>query len=191
MKIEVLHPSRLDETRRVVAELFPWEDEHQVAVTAALSPERHAAFLAEKNLERARFWTAIFDGSVVGIAALYDYRSMPTETWLSWFGLLPVMRGHGNGARFLDAIIQVARSENRGVLRLWTTDEEEYRTAFRMYEKRGFVAEDCPALPNEDWRTVVMSLGLNGATPIPWFSVTDRPVLCGRVAPTAAAAMVA
>ena len=36
MKIEALQPARLDETRRVVAELFPWEDEHQMAVSAAL-----------------------------------------------------------------------------------------------------------------------------------------------------------
>jgi GNAT superfamily N-acetyltransferase len=186
MKIEALQPARLDETRRVVAELFPWEDEHQMAVSAALTPERHGAFLVARGLEQTRFWTAIFDGSVVGVAALYDYRGMPTETWLSWFGLLPVMRGHGGGGRFLDAIIQVARSEGRGVLRLWTTDEDEYRTAFRLYQKRGFLAEDCPALPNENWRTLVMSLGLNGATPIPWFSVADRPALCGRVAPSAA-----
>jgi hypothetical protein len=33
----------------------------------------------------------------------------------------------------------------------------------------------------------VMSLGLNGVTPIPWFSVADRPALCGRVTPSAAA----
>jgi hypothetical protein len=33
----------------------------------------------------------------------------------------------------------------------------------------------------------VMSLGLTGATPIPWLSIADRPELCGRLAPPAVA----
>lgn len=190
MKIEPLGAGGLDDARRVIAELFPWEDEHQTALAAALDPDTHAAFLCERRLAQVRFWTAIFDGRVVGIAGLYDYRDMPTETWLSWFGLLPVMRGHGNGARFLDWIIAAVREEGRAVLRLWTTDEDEYRTAAQLYERRGFRVEEYPMEPEETWRTWVMSLGLNGTTPIPWLSLSDRPDLCGRMKP-AAAAMVA
>lgn len=187
MKIEELTPARLDETRRVIAELFPWEDEHQTALAAALDRGAHTAFLSARRLQRVRFWTAIFDSKVVGVAGLYDYRDMPAETWLSWFGLLPVMRGHGYGARLLDWIIAAVRQEHRAVLRLWTTDEEEYGAATRLYEKRGFTTELYPMLPGEEWRTLVMSLGLNGATPIPWLSLPDRPELCGRMVPVAAA----
>ena len=187
MKIEELTPARLEETRRVIAELFPWEDEHQTALAAALDPDAHGAFLVDRRLDRIRFWIAVFDGRVVGVAGLYDYRGMPAETWLSWFGLLPVMRGHGNGARFLDWIINAGRQEGRAVLRLWTTDEEEYHAATRLYEKRGFTTEDYPMLAGEEWRTLVMSLGLNGATPIPWLSLPDRPELGGRVVPLASA----
>jgi len=186
MKIEELRLAELDETRRVIAELFPWEDEHQTALATSLEPEAHGAFLVERRLERIRFWIARFDNRVVGVAGLYDYRGMPSETWLSWFGLLPVMRGHGQGARLLDWIIQLVRQEGRAVLRLWTTDEEEYAAATRLYLKRGFAVEEYPVLPGEDWRTLVMSLGLNGTTPIPWLSIRDRPELCGRMIPVAA-----
>ena len=65
--------------------------------------------------------------------------------------------------------------------------EAEYRLAIHLYEKRGFTAEEFPPLPGETWRTIVMSRGLTGATTIPWLSMADRPDLCGRVAPLAAA----
>jgi hypothetical protein len=65
--------------------------------------------------------------------------------------------------------------------------EDEYRLAIQLYEKRGFAAEEYPPLPGESWRTIVMSLGLTGATPIPWQSIADRPALGGRVAPVAEA----
>jgi GNAT superfamily N-acetyltransferase len=187
MKIEQLQPTALDEACRVAAELFPWETDHQTALAATLAPEMHSGFMNERHLERVRFWTANFNGHVVGIAGLYDYRNMPTETWLSWYGLLPVVRGQGHGGRLLDSVIGAVRNEGRAVLRLWTTIEDEYSTAIRLYEKRGFIAEECPALPGEDWRTIVMSLGLTGTTPIPWLSIADRPELGGRVIPLATA----
>jgi len=187
MKIEPLQPAVLEETRRVAAELFPWESEHHTALEAALFPEAHAEFLSSRRLECARFWTASLAGRVVGMAGLYDYRGMSSETWLSWYGLLPVARGHGYGTRLLDAIIKTTREEGRAVLRLWTTDEDEYLAATRLYEKRGFTAEEYPALPGETWRTLVMSLGLDGAAPIPWLSLANRPELGGRVVPLAAA----
>jgi GNAT superfamily N-acetyltransferase len=186
MKIEPLHSALLAETASVASELFPWETEHQIALQAALDPQAHAEFLASRRLAAARFWAARFNGRVVGLAGLYDYRGMPSETWLSWYGLVPAVRGHGFGSRLLDGIIASVRKEGRSVLRLWTTVEDEYRTAIRLYEKRGFTAEDYPPLPGEFWRTLVLSLGLNGTTPIPWLSIGDRPALCGRVAPPAA-----
>ena len=187
MKIEPLQPALLEETRRVAAELFPWENEHHTALAAALFPEAHAGFLSARRLECARFWTGRFNGRVTGVAGLYDYRGMPSETWLSWYGLLPVARGHGHGARLLDTIIKITREEGRAVLRLWTTIEDEYVAAIKLYEKRGFTAEEYPALPGETWLTLVMSLGLNGTTPIPWLTLDNRPELGGRMVPPAAA----
>jgi GNAT superfamily N-acetyltransferase len=187
MKIEPLQPSALDDARKVAAELFPWETDHHTALGAALFPEAHSEFMSPRRLAAARFWTARVDGRVAGLAGLYDYTGMPTETWLSWFGLLPVARGRGHGGKLLDWIIHTVHEDGRSVLRLWTTVEDEYRTAIRLYQQRGFIAEEYPALPGESWRTIVMSLGLNGTTPIPWLSISDRPELGGRIIPAAAA----
>jgi GNAT superfamily N-acetyltransferase len=187
MRIEQLKPAVLEETQHVASELFPWEHEHGAALLAALFPEAHAGFLAERRLNGARFWTAQLEDRVVGLAGLHDYRGMPSDVWLSWYGLLPDARGRGHGGRLLDWVIRTARAEGRTVLRLWTTIEDEYERAIQLYEKRGFLAEDYPPLPGETWRTVVMSLGLTGATPIPWQSIADRPELFGRVAPMVAA----
>jgi GNAT superfamily N-acetyltransferase len=187
MRIEQLAPAVLEETQQVASELFPWEDEHHTALSAALFPEAHAGFLDSRRLNSARFWIARFEGRVAGLAGLYDYRGMPSDVWLSWYGLLPFARGRGHGGRLLDWVIRSARDEGRTVFRLWTTVEDEYRLAIQLYEKRGFTAEEYPPLPGETWRTIVMSLGLTGATPIPWLSMADRPGLCGRVAPMAAA----
>jgi len=187
MRIEQLEPAVLEETQRVASELFPWEHEHHTALRSALFPEAHEGFLEARRLNAARFWIARFEGRVAGLAGLYDYRGMQSDVWLSWYGLLPVARGRGHGGRLLDWVIRTARDEGRSVLRLWTTVEDEYRLAIHLYEKRGFTAEEYPSLPGETWRTIVMSRGLTGATPIPWLSIADRPGLCGRVAPLAAA----
>lgn len=187
MRIEQLEPGALEEAQNVAAELFPWEHEHHTALRAALFPDAHSDFLRARRLNAARFWIARYEGRVAGLAGLYDYHEMPSDVWLSWYGLLPAARGRGHGGRLLDWVIRTARAEGRTVLRLWTTVEDEYSFAIQLYQKRGFTAEDYPPLPGETWRTIVMSLGLTGATPIPWLSMVDRPELCGRVAPPLAA----
>jgi len=183
MRIEQLEPAVLEETQHVASELFPWEHEHHTALRAALFPEAHAGFLRARRLNAARFWIARYEGRVAGLAGLYDYHEIPSDVWLAWYGLLPFARGRGHGSRLLDWVIRTACAEGRTVLRLWTTVEDEYRLAIRLYQDRGFTAEEYPPLPGETWRTIVMSLGLTGATPIPWLSMVDRPELCGRVAP--------
>ncbi|PTX91027.1 GNAT family N-acetyltransferase [Opitutus sp. ER46] len=189
MNFQPLDAERLRTTQQVAAELFPWEREHQVALAAALSPTEHAGFFGSHRLASVRCWTAhIGHGPVCGLATLYGYQAQPDELWLAWFGLLPDSRGFGRGAKMLDWIISTMRAEGRHTLRLWTTDEQEYAKATQLYLRRGFTPEEYPAHPDEDWKTLVFSLGLDGHSPIPWSAVLDRGELCGRELPTAAAA---
>jgi GNAT superfamily N-acetyltransferase len=189
MNFQPLDSEHLAATQRIAAELFPWEREHEVALAAAVNPKEHASFLATHRLASVRCWRVhLGSGPVCGLATLYGYRAQPDELWLAWFGLLPAARGLGGGAKLLDWLIHSARAEGRRTLRLWTTDESEYARATQLYLRRGFVAEDYPTLPGEDWRTIVFSLGLDGHTPIPWSAVLERGELCGREMPVAAAA---
>jgi GNAT superfamily N-acetyltransferase len=188
MNFQPLDGEHLAATQQVAAELFPWEREHQAALHAAVDPARHRSFFAAHRLESVRCWSVHLEhGPVCGLATLYGYAAQPHELWLAWFGLLPTARGHGGGGQLLDWLIGSARAEGRRTLRLWTTDEAEYERATQLYLHRGFVAEEHPALPGEDWRTLVFSLGLNGQPAIPWSAVLDRGELCGREQPQVAA----
>lgn len=184
MHFQPLRSEDLFAVQRIAAELFPWEDEHQLALPAAVDPVRHAAFYLERRLASVRCWTGHNDrAEVCGLATLYGYQAQPDEVWLAWFGLVSEARGLGAGRELLDFLVRAMQSEGRRTLRLWTTDEPEYAAATGIYQKRGFVVEDYPALPGEDWRTLVFSLGLDGRLPVPWSAVLDRGELCGRQAP--------
>jgi GNAT superfamily N-acetyltransferase len=189
MNFQPLDGRRLAATQQVAATLFPWEREHHTALAATVSPEDHSLFFTAHRLQSVRCWTAhIGNGPVCGLATLYGYRAQPDELWLAWFGLLPDARGFGGGAKFLDWLIAGVRADGRQTLRLWTTDEPEYERAIQLYERRGFVREEQPAVPGEAWRTFVYSLRVNGGLAQPWSAVLDRGELCGRELPVAAAA---
>jgi N-acetylglutamate synthase-like GNAT family acetyltransferase len=183
MNLVPLMPDTLVETQRLAAELFPWERDHQAALLAAVAPATHAAFLRDRGLSTVRFWTSIRAGQVVGLAGLYNYAAQPEETWLAWYGLHATARGQGKGAELLDWIIAEARFEQKRVLRLWTTDEDEYAKAIALYRARGFRSEPWAALPGETWRTIVLSLSLDGHEPMSWAQRAPRCELCGREAP--------
>jgi GNAT superfamily N-acetyltransferase len=184
MKFLPLQAETLAATQQVAVELFPWEHEHQLALPAALDPVAHAGYYSDRGLESVRCWTAqLMGGPVSGMAMLWGYRAHPDEVWLAWFGLLPAVRGHGAGTKMLDWLIALSRAEGRRTLRLWTTNEAEYRTAMGLYTRRGFTAEQHPPLPGEDWSTLVFSLGLDGHVPTPWSEMSNRSELCGRESP--------
>jgi GNAT superfamily N-acetyltransferase len=188
MNLVPLMPDTLVETQQLAAELFPWEHEHQIALNAAVAPGSHTAFLRDRGLASVRFWTSIQSGQVAGLAGLYNYVAQPEETWLAWYGLQPEARGRGRGAELLDWVIAEAHAEQKRVLRLWTTNEDEYAKAITLYRARGFRSEEWPALPGETWQTLVLSLGLDGQEPTSWAQRSPHGELCGREAPQLVAA---
>jgi N-acetylglutamate synthase-like GNAT family acetyltransferase len=188
MNLVPLMPDTLVEAQRLAAELFPWEHEHQTALVSAVAPASHPAFFRDRGLASVRFWTSIQAGQVAGLAGLYNYAAEPEETWLAWYGLQVGARGRGKGAELLDCVIAEARTEQKRVLRLWTTDEEEYAKALTLYRARGFRSESWSALPGETWQTLVLSLGLDGREPSTWAQRSLHGELCGREAPQLVAA---
>ena len=188
MNFQPLDAPRLAAAQQVARELFPWETEHEAALSAAVHPASSTAFLDSRQLASVRCWTVqTATLPVAGLATLYGYRAQPDEQWLAWFGLLPEARGCGAGGELLDWLIASVRAEKRRTLRLWTTKEAEYARAIALYLRRGFTVETEPALPGEDWETLVFSLGLDGHPAIPWSSVMNRGELCGREIPALAA----
>jgi GNAT superfamily N-acetyltransferase len=180
MNLQPLEPQQLLPVQRMAAVLFPWESEHQQALAAVVYPNTREAFLRSHALADVRCWTSHAGSEVAGFATLYQYAAQPDEMWLAWFGFREEFRGRGAGAQLLDEVIAIAKREKHHTLRLWTTDEEEYAAAIRLYLRRGFVSENCSALPGETWRTHVFSLGLSHEGARPWASLPNQPMLCGR-----------
>jgi GNAT superfamily N-acetyltransferase len=179
--IRPLTKDSLLEAQALAVRLFPWEDEHQAALAAATDTSS-TAFLISRGLKRVRVWCVIDERDrMVGLVSLYEYDNEPDEAWLAWFGLSPEVRGCGLGGELLDGVIALARRESKTVLRLWTTIEEEYARALRLYARRGFRPEIQPALAGEDWLTVVFSLALDGAVAPPWRGTQCGWHLCGRM----------
>ncbi|PTY02144.1 hypothetical protein DB347_24800 [Opitutaceae bacterium EW11] len=187
MDIHALTKEELPEAQALAASLFPWEDEHQDALVAAVSHGQSGGFLAARGLSEVRAWAAKEEERVIGLLSLYDYGQTPDETWLAWYGVSTEVRGRGLGCQLLDWVIATAKRERKAVLRLWTTVEEEYAVALRLYAQRGFRPELQPALPGEDWETVVLSLGLDGKVPTSWSARSKGIPLCGRIVPAVAA----
>lgn len=188
MKIEALQAESLSAAQKVAAELFPWEEEHQQALPASVFPGEHASFYRDRGLDEVRCRVLWLDDHVAGLAALYSYERHRDDLWLAWYGLRPMARGLGLGSRLLDVVIDEARREGRSAVRLWTTDEEEYAHAVRLYQRRGFSCEEAPSLPGETWKTLVFTLGLRGNAVRPWASLQERGELCGRELPSLAIA---
>lgn len=185
MNVHALTPLELAQACGLASRLFPWEVEHQTALAAALAPAEHTSFLAERELRRVRAWAEGDGTRVDGLVTFYEYWEPGDELWLAWFGLAPGARGKGQGAALLDWAIGVARSEGRTALRLWTTIEEEYAPALKLYASRGFFPELLPPAEGEAWQTVVLSLPL-GKSCDPWAVRYAGRDLCGRMVPVAA-----
>lgn len=181
LQLSPLTNGELAGAKALASRLFPWESEHQDALAAVADPSLHHGFVSARGLTRVRAVCLCGTGRVVGLASVYEYRAQPDEAWLAWFGLAPEVRGQGWGSKMLDWVIRQAREENKTVLRLWTTIEDEYATALQLYARRGFRPELQPTLPGENWQTVVLSLSLTGGTPPPWRSQANGTPLCGRV----------
>lgn len=188
MHLVPLMPDTLVETQQLAAELFPWEHEHQTALSAAIAPASHHAFFAQRQLAAVEFWTPLQSNRVTGLAGLYHYAAQPHEAWLAWYGLHASARGQGQGTKLLNWIIAHAIAQKKHTLRLWTTDEAEYARALDLYQARGFRTETWPALPGETWHTLVLTLSLDGHEPLPWAQCQPHGELCGRETPHLVAA---
>jgi len=85
--------------------------------------------------EHDRGWIATLDGRRAG-CVLYVHETDKTAK-LRTLLVEPAARGHGLGARLVDAVIEHARKQGHERLTLWTNDI--LGAARRIYERAGFV----------------------------------------------------
>jgi DNA-binding MarR family transcriptional regulator len=100
----------------------------------ALVAEIVAGFVQHRRPLRERCWVADLDGEIVGSVFLVE--ASKTVAKLRLLYVEPSARGHGIGARLIDACVRFARRAGYRTITLWT--QSELDAARRLYAKAGF-----------------------------------------------------
>ena len=118
--------------------IFPRED-GTINILVALDTE---LFIKTTGIlydnDNARYYIGYEENKQIGITGIYHYKT--DEAWLAWVGILPKYRRLGYGKRLLEKTIELARSQNYKIMRLYT-DKIDNASAIVLYEKLGFIGE--------------------------------------------------
>lgn len=137
-------------------------DEH-LADMSDTAPEesRHAFDVGRLEQPDVTFWTAREDSELLGVGALKihgdntgEVKSMRTS---------PASRGRGVAAAILRRIIDTAHDKGLSELNLETGSDEFFASAWRLYERHGFVERGPFAHYDEDPHSRYYGLGLSPA----------------------------
>lgn len=90
--------------------------------------------------DNVKYYLAYKDKEAIGITGLYEYKDMPDEMWIAWFGVLPEHRRLGYGSKILEWTMKKALSQKKKTIRLYT-EMGGNNEAIELYRKLGFIEE--------------------------------------------------
>lgn len=111
-------------------------------LSASIDPKKYEKWFPKIGVTKLEYWvhTDAISDSISGLIGLYNNLDDESdEIWLGWYCVNPELRGQGIGDKLLDFAINESRSRGKKVLNLYTTNEDKYASARRLYEKRGFI----------------------------------------------------
>lgn len=92
------------------------------------------------GIDELYYWIALKDEAVAGLVGLYTQSDdSGGQVWLGWYGVDVHCRGLGLGSALLDFAIKEASAFGFDILKLYTTNADEYATARALYTHKGFV----------------------------------------------------
>lgn len=95
----------------------------------------------ELRIVNPHYFLATRNGEPVGITGYYNIKDHEEDVWLGWVGVLEKFHRQGIGKELVQQAFARAASHNPKNERIWTTQEEAYDDARRLYRKMGFTEE--------------------------------------------------
>lgn len=93
------------------------------------------------EIYRSGYVMALKDGVPAGFSGYYTQIGHEEDIWLGWTGVLGQFGRLGIGEMITEAAFKAAPTEGVKNLRIWTTDEDQYASARRLYQRMGFIEE--------------------------------------------------
>ncbi|KKM26511.1 hypothetical protein LCGC14_1584000 [marine sediment metagenome] len=142
-RIEPLSAGTYERTVSLVVRSFPDDDEQAIRKALSSSLERDnedlREWLREKGCKTVSYWIAIEGVQVIGVTGLYAKSEDELEAyWLAWFCVDLMRRRQGLGWSLIQFSMDLAQSEGKRYLRLYTTTAPNEAAAQILYRKLGF-----------------------------------------------------
>ncbi len=125
-------------------EIFGEKDREGIQTEFGACARRQAdmnAMRDELKIVNPHYYIAKRNGVAAGITGYYSIEGHEDEAWLGWMGVLPPYRRGGIGHELVQQGFAKAAEKNTRTFRIWTTLEDDYANARRLYTNMGFLQE--------------------------------------------------
>lgn len=154
MSVEIVRVTRdnLAEAIDLACSVFQPYDynaiQQELMASVGLEPEK-TDVLDVMEIHRAGYVMACKNGQPAGISGYYSHVGHEADVWLGWTGVMPEFAGNGVGEAVVRAAFDAASFDGIKNLRIWTSNEDQYAAARRLYTRMGFQEEpyQASALP--------------------------------------------
>ncbi len=138
-----LSTENLNEALELAVEVFGESDRESISAvynkSLGLIPE--TAYTACEQVTRRNYFLALLDGVPAGVTGYYSFENHEDDAWLGWLAVSPNFQKRGLGTLLTEASFDAAVKAGVKNFRIWTTLEEEYDSARRLYNRLGYVQE--------------------------------------------------
>lgn len=133
----IVRSAKRDDAASIVAIWNPLIETTATTFTTQLKDE--AGIQATIADRAGAFWVAEVDGSIIGFATYFQFRSGPgyARTMEHSINLSPSARGHGAGRALMQTLEEHARS--KGVHSLWAGISAENESGIEFHTALGFI----------------------------------------------------
>ena len=115
-------------------------DKETLEASLDINNEKYKNCLSKNQISYLEYFVMLEPKTrqVIGLTGLY-VENDNNECWLGWFCVDENYRNNGLGQKLLDFSISRAKELKKKILKLYTYNSEEYKSAIKLYETNYFV----------------------------------------------------